>query len=339
MFVIFFLHSLITDHYSPSPGIWLSAHEPQTRQTILRFVLTKKLASGVSSKAQSAIRALTQIFAHSAWVVVTAAAMAGTPTLGNYPDRSIPLSSNTIVTPDAAPGNTTSINVSTSTNFKGSLEGNPATGVVRVTDAHPAGTYTVTVTAFNGGGPTATKTFALTVTTPATCPQVSFATSGIFGVGYYPTSVVVGDFNGDGKQDLATANDLRQCIDLVRRWHGPFQRRHQLRRGLRTLLCSGGRFQWRWQARPRHGRLWLTKCVNFPGRWRRPFQRRHTLRRWRFSSLNRGGRFQRRWQTRPRCVRIRLISYRVDLVRRRHGSFQRRHELRPCGLFFVHSAG
>src|SRR5205814_9219320 len=88
--------------------------------------------------------------------------------LGNYPDTSILLSNNTTVTPDAAPTNTTSINVSTSTNFNGSLEGDPMTGVVRVTDAHPAGIYTVTVRAFNGGIQTATGTFALTVTTPPT---------------------------------------------------------------------------------------------------------------------------------------------------------------------------
>jgi hypothetical protein len=59
-----------------------------------------------------------------------------TPVLGNYPDTSLLLSTNTTVTPDAAPTNTTSINVSTSTEFKGTLEGNPITGVVRVTDAH-----------------------------------------------------------------------------------------------------------------------------------------------------------------------------------------------------------
>jgi hypothetical protein len=43
------------------------------------------------------------------------------PTLGNYPDTSIPLSADTTVTPDAAPTNITSINVSTSTNFNGAL--------------------------------------------------------------------------------------------------------------------------------------------------------------------------------------------------------------------------
>src|SRR5262245_38419132 len=94
-------------------------------------------------------------------------------TLGNYPNTSLPLSSNTTVTPDAPPTNTTSITVSTSTSFQGDLEGDPTTGVVRITDGHPAGTYTVTVRAFNGTGQTATTTFALTVTTPATCPQVS----------------------------------------------------------------------------------------------------------------------------------------------------------------------
>ena len=100
----------------------------------------------------------------------------------------------------------TSINVSTSTNFKGTLEGDPATGVVRVTDAHPAGTYTVTVRAFDSAGASATKTFTLTVTTPATCNPVRFAATNI-AAGVHPAGVAVGDFNGDGKQDLAVAND------------------------------------------------------------------------------------------------------------------------------------
>ena len=97
------------------------------------------------------------------------------PVQGNYPNTSVPLSTDTTVTPDAAPTNTASINVSASTDFKGKLEGDPVTGLVRVTNAHPAGTYTVTVTAFDSGGATAAKTFTLTVTTPATCNPVSFA--------------------------------------------------------------------------------------------------------------------------------------------------------------------
>src|SRR5438477_1631721 len=117
------------------------------------------------------------------------------PTLGNYPDTSVPLSTDTTVTPDAAPTNTMNINVSTSTDFKGKLEGDPTTGVVRVTDAHPAGTYTVRVTAFDSGGATATKTFSLTVTTPTTCTPVSFAAPASFGVGSVPVLVAVGDLN------------------------------------------------------------------------------------------------------------------------------------------------
>jgi FG-GAP-like repeat/Divergent InlB B-repeat domain/FG-GAP repeat len=136
------------------------------------------------------------------------------PTLGNYPDTSLPLSTDTTVTPDAAPTDTTSITVSTSTDFKGRLEGDPTTGVVRVTDAHPAGTYTVTVTAVDSGGTTATRTFTLTVTTPVTCTPVSFAAATNFGAGSGPYSVAVGDFNSDGKQDLAVANQSSSNVSI-----------------------------------------------------------------------------------------------------------------------------
>ena len=137
------------------------------------------------------------------------------PTLGNYPDTSLALSTDTTVTPDAAPSDTTSINVSTSTDFNGTLTGDPTTGVVRVTNAHPAGTYTVTVTAFDSGGATASKTFSLTVTTPVTCNPVYFPTATNFTVGEYPRSVAVGDFNGDGQQDLAVANYNSDNVSIL----------------------------------------------------------------------------------------------------------------------------
>jgi hypothetical protein len=132
----------------------------------------------------------------------------------DYPNTSVPLSTNATVTPDTAPINATSIGVSASTNFKGKLEGDPVTGVVRVTDAHPAGTYTVTVTAFDAGGTSTTKTFTLTVTTPATCTPVNFAAATNFGTSGYPYLVAVGDFNGDGKQDLVVANLVSVAILL-----------------------------------------------------------------------------------------------------------------------------
>ena len=127
--------------------------------------------------------------------------IAVTPTLGNYPNTSLPLSTDTTVTPEAAPTNTTSINVSTSTNFKGTLAGDPATGVVRVTNAHPAGTYTVTVRAFDSAGASVTRTFMLTVTTPVTCNPLTFAAVAPFAAGSNPGSTAVGDFNGDGARD------------------------------------------------------------------------------------------------------------------------------------------
>jgi hypothetical protein len=138
-----------------------------------------------------------------------------TPILGNYPDTFLSLSTNTTVTPDAAPMNTTRITVSTSTNFNGRLEGYPTTGVVRVTDAHPAGTYTVTVEAFDSGGASETKTFMLTVTTPATCNPVRFAASNFVAGTNHPTSLAVGDFNGDGNQDLAVANYSSNNVSIL----------------------------------------------------------------------------------------------------------------------------
>ena len=142
-------------------------------------------------------------------------AIAVTPTLGNYPNTSVPLSTDTTVTPDVAPTNAARMNVSTSTSFKGKLEGNPATGVVRVTDAHPAGTYTVTVRAFDTGGLSATKTFMLTVTTPLTCNPLTFVPVAPVAAGTGPGSAAVGDFNGDGKQDLVVTNFSSNTASII----------------------------------------------------------------------------------------------------------------------------
>ncbi len=131
-------------------------------------------------------------------------------TLGNYPAATVNLSGNTTVTPSAAPTGATSLNVSTSTNFKGTFAANPATGVVRVTDAHPAGTYTVTV---NASG--TTKTFTLTVTTTsAACTGITFSSTSR-DVGARQWGVAVGDFNGDGIQDLATANAISLNVSVL----------------------------------------------------------------------------------------------------------------------------
>ncbi len=131
------------------------------------------------------------------------------PTLGNYANTSVALSGNTTITPSAAPANAVSATAATVAAFKGELEVDPTTGVVRVTNAHPANRagefYPVTVTAYNADG-TTTRTFNLTVTTPAGCNAfvpLSFAevnnTSNVGGL----TAAAVGDFNADGRQDIA----------------------------------------------------------------------------------------------------------------------------------------
>jgi hypothetical protein len=136
-------------------------------------------------------------------------------TLGNYPTTPISLSADTTVNPDAAPTNTTGINVSTSTNFKGKLEADPVTGVVRVTDAHPVGSYIVTVKAFATAGADATKTFSLNVGSPVSCGSFSFAAPVDYGVGNSPQATAVGDFNRDGKQDLAVANRASGTVSIL----------------------------------------------------------------------------------------------------------------------------
>jgi hypothetical protein len=123
------------------------------------------------------------------------------PTLGTYSSTTIAnAGGNATVTPSAAPTNAPSITASASTNFKGVLQVNPITGVVTIINAQPAGTYTVTVRAS-----TVTSTFTLTINNPL-CSQGMLSGTTNASVGSGPYTVAIGDFNGDGKQDLATAN-------------------------------------------------------------------------------------------------------------------------------------
>jgi hypothetical protein len=167
------------------------------------------LKTNTASRAEARSRAFCTLLlcgaAAALWAVPTTA-NAQLPQLGNYPDTTVQLGANSTVTPTPTPFNTMKINVSISTNFKGLLEGNPTTGVVRVTNAHPTGVYPVTVTAFSSSGAT-TKTFTLTVTRPPPCnpvDQITFSRTTL-STGTTPRSVAIGDFNGDGIQDLAIA--------------------------------------------------------------------------------------------------------------------------------------
>src|SRR5262249_21884924 len=93
------------------------------------------------------------------------------PVLGNYPATGpINPGTSTTVTPSAAPtdnGSVASI-VASAPGFTGTFSVNTTTGVVNVSTAGPSGTFTVTVTATDNCGLTATKTFTLIVNTPPT---------------------------------------------------------------------------------------------------------------------------------------------------------------------------
>ena len=124
------------------------------------------------------------------------------PALGVYSDAMIAnAGGSTLVTPSVIPSGT-NFSVYTTTNFKGTLAVNNTTGVLSITNAHPAGIYPVTV---NAEG--VLYNFTLTVGNPL-CSQGQFyapATPEV-AVGSSPQSVAIGDFNGDGIQDIATAN-------------------------------------------------------------------------------------------------------------------------------------
>jgi len=126
------------------------------------------------------------------------------PTLGVYPPAVVPhAGGNITVIPSAPPTNANFITAYTSANFKGLFEVDPLTGIVSITNAHPAGVYNVTVKV--SGIAVAASNFILTVNNTG-CSNALFSSAADVAVGNLPFSVAVGDFNGDGNQDLVTAN-------------------------------------------------------------------------------------------------------------------------------------
>jgi len=125
-------------------------------------------------------------------------------TLGNYPNTAGVAGQNFVVTPSAVPSSFTSIVSYTTPNFTGLLSVNPASGAVNVSNAKLAGVYNITVKAYNGAA-SVTKTFMLTIGNPDCSQGLFFGSS--TSVGTSPISVAVGDFNNDGKQDFASANN------------------------------------------------------------------------------------------------------------------------------------
>jgi hypothetical protein len=74
------------------------------------------------------------------------------PILGNYTNKSVPLGGSLTVTPDSGASNIGTATISVSGNFKGSFTVSPTSGAIRVLNAYPTGTFTVTVRASDFAG-------------------------------------------------------------------------------------------------------------------------------------------------------------------------------------------
>ena len=126
--------------------------------------------------------------------------------LGHYNPATTAAGGNLIVTPSTAPINTTWIQVYSSPDFLGVLSAKPATGAVNIVNAKPVGVYTITIKAFSSSGSSSVKTFQLTVGKPR-CSVGNFIDSTEVNTGLQQINVAIGDFNRDGKQDIAAAHE------------------------------------------------------------------------------------------------------------------------------------
>ena len=125
--------------------------------------------------------------------------------LPTYAATEVGLGGQVWVIPSGAPVGTLRLVAYSNTNFKGTIEADPVTGVVRVTNAHPTGVFPVTLISYESGGISSTG-FALTVSKTTSCSNAVLSPAVNTGVATGPRQAVVGDLNGDGNQDLATAD-------------------------------------------------------------------------------------------------------------------------------------
>jgi uncharacterized repeat protein (TIGR01451 family) len=84
-----------------------------------------------------------------------------------------------------------------------------------ITAADIAGTKTVSITVTNPGAPALSNVVFLTVRNPATSVSFTSATGSPITVGNGPFAIAVGDFNGDGIQDLAVANGGSSSVTIL----------------------------------------------------------------------------------------------------------------------------
>jgi hypothetical protein len=139
--------------------------------------ITADVISSCTANAASFTLTATDTASATATATLNVAVPANTsPTLGNYPSASVNVGGTTTITPNAAPadnGTITSIVAATS-NFTGTFSVNPASGVVTVNNAGPAGEYFVYVNATdNCGGISLTQVFELDVIVGGSDPVIN----------------------------------------------------------------------------------------------------------------------------------------------------------------------
>jgi len=113
---------------------------------------------------------------------------------------------STTVTPAAAPadnGSIASVTASTVPAFTGTLSGNPATGAITVTNAAPAGTYTINVVITDNCGATTPASFTLNVG----CSTITVTPATLFnGLTFVPYNATLSATGGSGSYTFSLAS-------------------------------------------------------------------------------------------------------------------------------------
>ncbi|MFT7450028.1 MAG: hypothetical protein ACI9VN_000740, partial [Patescibacteria group bacterium] len=152
------------------------------------------------------------------------------PEAGIYPNTTIVAGADGTIT---ATGGTSfnSMIATTDPNFKGVFTVGGSSGEILLTNAHPAGTYSVKVVGFTAPAlglandcdfiemaavisESVSTTFELTVTDPSCSQSLFIPTDDVPISGEGPTSIVIGDFNFDGVQDIITTHSTDDFPDI-----------------------------------------------------------------------------------------------------------------------------
>lgn len=150
------------------------------------------------------------------FIILLSPAMASVPVLGKYKDTTtVQYAQNLKIIPKTTPQNASRIITYTHSSFTGLLTVDFQTGIVYVTNAKQAGNFTITVKAYNAADSFAEEKFVLKVL-PSQCNNGNFIEQTVNNSIYtqYLTHAI-GDFNGDGWQDIAMVSyDSKQKIAI-----------------------------------------------------------------------------------------------------------------------------